>query len=90
VKFPTIAILAAAATLFAASVANADPAPRRGHNAYGSAAPVADAWPNEPDAARASALRECNKAVANMYDYAWGVQLSDRYRACMTSRGQME
>jgi hypothetical protein len=89
-KFPTIAILAAAATLLAASLANADPGPRRGHNAYGSAAPLAAVSPNEPGGTRATALRECNKAVADMYDYGWGVQQSDAYRACMASHGQVE
>jgi hypothetical protein len=89
-KFPTIAIVAAVATFFAASHANANPAPRRGHNAYGSAAPVADAWPNEPAGARASALRQCNNAVANMFEYAWGVQRSAAYTVFMTSHGQME
>jgi len=89
-KFPTIAILAAAATLLAASLANADPAPRRGHSAYGSAAPLADASSNEPDRARVSALRQCNNAVANMFEYAWGVQRSAEYRTCMTSHGQTE
>jgi len=90
VKFPTITIVATAATFFAASLANADPAPRRGHNAYGSAAPLAAASPKEPDDARASALRQCNKAVENMVEYGWGVQQSDAYRACMASHGQME
>ena len=89
-KFPTITILAAAATFFAASLANAEPAPRHGHNAYGSAAPLADAGSNEQGSTRASALRECNKAVANIYEYAWGVQLADVYRACMASHGQVE
>lgn len=89
-KFPTITIVATAATFFAASLANAEPAPRRGHNAYGSAAPVADASPKEPDTARASALRQCNNAVANMWEYAWGVQRSTVYTACMTSHGQVE
>ena len=89
-KFPTITIVAIAATFFAASLANADPAPRRGHNVYGSAAPVADAWPNEPAGARASALRQCNNAVANMDEGIWGVQRSDIYGACMASRGQVE
>jgi hypothetical protein len=89
-KFSTIAILAAAATFFAASLASADRAPRRGHNAYGSTAPLADASSNEPDRARASALRQCNNAVANMFEYAWGVQRAAEYRACMTSHGQVE
>ena len=88
-KFPTIAIVATAATLFAASPANADPAPRRGHNAYGSAA-VADASSKNPDDARTSALRQCNNAVASMVEYAWGVQQSAVYGACMISHGQME
>ena len=91
-KFPTIAILAAAATFFAASLSNADAASRsrRGHNAYASAPPHADASPSEPDGARASALRGCNKAVANMYEQTWGVQGTAEYRACMASHGQME
>ena len=89
-KFPTIAILATAATFFAASLANAEPAPRRGHNAYGSAAPPATASPNEPDGARASALRECNKAAEDMVQYGWGVQQGDKYRTCMASHGQAE
>jgi hypothetical protein len=88
-KFPTIAILAAAATLLA-SLANADPAPRRGHNAYGSAAPLAAASPKEPDSTRASALRECNKAVANMDEGIWGIQRSTEYRICMATHKQME
>lgn len=89
-KFPTAAILAAAAAFFAASLANADPALRRGHNAYASAASVSDAWPNEPAGARTSALRECNKAVANMDEGIWGIQRSTEYRTCMATHGQVE
>jgi hypothetical protein len=95
VKFPTIALLTAAASLFAASLSSTDAASRRGHharghNAYASAAARAGASPGEPDAARAAALRDCTKAYANMYEQTWGVQQSLGYGACMASHGQME
>ena len=94
-KFPKIALLAAAASFFAASLSTADAAPRRGHharghNAYASAAAPAGASPGEPYGAGESMLRECSRAVENMYDYAWGVQVGDKYRTCMASHGQME
>jgi hypothetical protein len=90
VNFPTITTVAIAATFFAASLANAEPVPRRGHNAYGSAAPLAAVSPSESNGARASALRQCNNAVANMFEYAWGVQRSAAYTTCMTSHAQVE
>jgi hypothetical protein len=89
-KFPTIAIVATAATFFAASLLNAEPAPRRGHNAYGFATPLADTLRNGPPDARASALRECNTAVANVNEGIWGIQRSTEYRTCMATHGQME
>jgi hypothetical protein len=95
VKFPTIALLAAAASFFAASLSNANAASHRGHharghNAYASAAASAGASPGEPDAARAAALRECTKSYAHMYEQTWGAQQSLGYAACMASHGQME
>jgi hypothetical protein len=98
-RIPMIAFVAAT-TFFAASLSNADAAPRRGnhagdhhvhgHSAYASAARPAEILPEGPDGARASALRECCKTAANMYEQTWGVQQSLEYRACMASHGQME
>ena len=89
-KLPTIAILAAAVTLFAAPLSNADAACRRGRNAYASAATQADSSPKQPDGARASALRECNKAAEGVNEQIRGAVQLDIYRACMASRGQPE
>lgn len=99
-KFPTIAVLAAAGTFFVASLSNTDAAPHqdhharghhvRGHYAYAAATRLADVLPEEPDGARAPSLRECCKTAANMYEQTWGVQQSLEYRACMASHGQME
>ena len=39
---------------------------------------------------RAAALRACNEEAASLREYTWGNEQSDRYRACMSERGQME
>jgi len=39
---------------------------------------------------RARALRDCNEQAAGLREYTWGVRSSDVYRACMTSRGEVE
>lgn len=39
---------------------------------------------------RAAALRQCNKHVAKLKDYTWGVQEIDDYRTCMAEHGQAE
>jgi hypothetical protein len=41
-------------------------------------------------AARAAALRECNRQASKYPDYLWGDFEIDVYRACMTERGQQE
>jgi hypothetical protein len=41
-------------------------------------------------AARAAALRECNRQALKYLDYLWGDYEIDVYRACMTQHGQQE
>jgi hypothetical protein len=41
-------------------------------------------------AARAAALRECNRQASKYPDYLWGDYEIDVYRACMAERGQQE
>jgi hypothetical protein len=39
---------------------------------------------------RAKALRECNTEANKYTQHSWGDVQIDRYRACMTDRGQQE
>jgi hypothetical protein len=41
-------------------------------------------------AARAAALRACNRQASKYPDYLWGDFEINVYRACMTERGQQE
>jgi hypothetical protein len=41
-------------------------------------------------AARAAAIRECNRAAAKYPEYLWGDFEIQVYRSCMTQRGQQE
>jgi hypothetical protein len=45
---------------------------------------------NEVSATRAADLRVCNTQAQKYYDYLWGAQQDDIYRACMAERGQPE
>jgi hypothetical protein len=93
-NFRKLIIAFAAATVLASFASVADAASRhrqntQGFDAFGSA-PFADSAATEVDGARPRALRECNDAVAGMRESTYGVQVSNRYRACMAEHGQPE
>jgi hypothetical protein len=89
-KFPTIAILAVAASLFATSLSNADAASRsrHGRGAYAAAQSIPSTM--ERNAARPSVMHECCSIYSHMTEQIWGVQGTEGYRACMAAHGQME
>ena len=91
-NFRKLTITFAAAAILASFASSADAASRLrqdtpGFNAFG-AAPFSDSV--GIDGARARALQECSGSLAGVRDYTWGVQVGDRYRACMTEHGQPE
>ena len=91
----TLSVALVGGSLFAGLLSAVDAAPRHSRsnaalNAYGSAPPSAGERPAVLDNARASALHECNAAVAGKAESTWGVQVSTAYRSCMAQHGQPE
>ena len=88
-NFKTVAVGLALALSVAATASPALAKHRAGYDAQARA--VGDAG----DALimtgpRATALRACNEQADRLVEYSWGNESSDRYRACMSERGQPE
>ena len=91
-NFKTVSVGLALALSFAGAASPALAKQRAAHPGYDAQAravgDIGDA--SITTGPRAAALRACNEQADRLVEYSWGNESSDRYRACMSERGQME